>query len=136
VNWLERYPQYKHRDFYIAGESYAGTPPPKLAKSRMEDLHFALSNNHLYVVFRTLCPSVVSACVQKQQRGSEARTELQRLHGQDFLSSSFGVPLVNCPGHVLGTNGYIISRCSRLEMRLSTITMISLELLSIGGHTG
>ena len=24
VNWLERFPQYKHREFYIAGESYAG----------------------------------------------------------------------------------------------------------------
>ena len=23
VNWLERFPQYKYREFYIAGESYA-----------------------------------------------------------------------------------------------------------------
>ncbi|XAR72097.1 Carboxypeptidase D [Bertholletia excelsa] len=27
LNWLERFPQYKHRPFYIARESYAGNPP-------------------------------------------------------------------------------------------------------------
>ncbi|KAF9676705.1 hypothetical protein SADUNF_Sadunf08G0030700 [Salix dunnii] len=32
INWLERYPQYNHRPFYIAGESYAGHYIPELSQ--------------------------------------------------------------------------------------------------------
>ncbi|KAG0503152.1 hypothetical protein HPP92_003224 [Vanilla planifolia] len=32
VNWFERFPQYKHREFYIAGESYAGHYIPQLSQ--------------------------------------------------------------------------------------------------------
>ncbi|CAL0330222.1 unnamed protein product [Lupinus luteus] len=32
VNWLERFPQFKSREFYIAGESYAGHYIPQLAE--------------------------------------------------------------------------------------------------------
>ncbi|KAL1532191.1 Serine carboxypeptidase-like 27 [Salvia divinorum] len=32
INWLERFPQYKHREFYITGESYAGHYVPQLSQ--------------------------------------------------------------------------------------------------------
>ncbi|KAF0927133.1 hypothetical protein E2562_030580 [Oryza meyeriana var. granulata] len=32
VKWFERFPQYKYRDFYIAGESYAGHYVPQLSQ--------------------------------------------------------------------------------------------------------
>lgn len=32
VNWLERFPEYKTRNFLIAGESYAGHYVPQLAQ--------------------------------------------------------------------------------------------------------
>ncbi|KAK7258207.1 hypothetical protein RIF29_32730 [Crotalaria pallida] len=36
VNWLERFPEYKGRDFYISGESYAGHYVPQLAHTILE----------------------------------------------------------------------------------------------------
>ncbi|KAL5992721.1 calponin [Asimina triloba] len=40
VNWLERFLQYKARDFYITGESYSGHYVPQLAYTIL------LNNSH------------------------------------------------------------------------------------------
>ncbi|XP_018480491.2 serine carboxypeptidase 24 isoform X1 [Raphanus sativus] len=42
IKWLSRFPQYKYRDFYIAGESYAGHYVPQLAK-KIHDYNKAFS---------------------------------------------------------------------------------------------
>lgn len=39
VNWLERFPEYKTRDFYISGESYAGHYVPQLASTILYHNH-------------------------------------------------------------------------------------------------
>jgi serine carboxypeptidase-like clade 2 len=36
IRWMSRFPQYKNREFYIAGESYAGHYVPQLAKKIVE----------------------------------------------------------------------------------------------------
>ncbi|KAF6151054.1 hypothetical protein GIB67_042389 [Kingdonia uniflora] len=44
VNWLERFPEYKNREFYISGESFAGHYVPQLAQTILQ--HNKNSNNN------------------------------------------------------------------------------------------
>ncbi|XVE49169.1 hypothetical protein DITRI_Ditri01bG0060700 [Diplodiscus trichospermus] len=37
INWLERFPEYKNRDFFITGESYAGHYIPQLAQKILQN---------------------------------------------------------------------------------------------------
>ncbi|KAL7257552.1 hypothetical protein ACSBR1_003791 [Camellia fascicularis] len=43
IRWFSRFPQYKYKDFYIAGESYAGHYVPQLAK-KIHDYNKAYSH--------------------------------------------------------------------------------------------
>ncbi|KAI3742899.1 hypothetical protein L1987_60597 [Smallanthus sonchifolius] len=45
LNWLERFPEYKGRDFYISGESYAGHYVPQLAHTIIQ--HNLIANKTL-----------------------------------------------------------------------------------------
>ena len=45
LNWLERFPEYKGRDFYISGESYAGHYVPQLAHTILQ--HNKMANKTL-----------------------------------------------------------------------------------------
>ncbi|KNA08637.1 hypothetical protein SOVF_160840, partial [Spinacia oleracea] len=46
ANWFERFPHYKHRDFYLTGESYAGHYVPQLAYTIM---HNNNNTNHTFI---------------------------------------------------------------------------------------
>ena len=45
AKWFERFPHYKYRDFYIAGESYAGHYAPQLAATIL--LHNTYNNRSI-----------------------------------------------------------------------------------------
>ncbi|KAK1631480.1 hypothetical protein QYE76_005795 [Lolium multiflorum] len=51
LNWLERFPEYKGRDFFIAGESYSGHYVPQLASVIIALHKFGLTSMNLKGIF-------------------------------------------------------------------------------------
>ncbi|THF98221.1 hypothetical protein TEA_011952 [Camellia sinensis var. sinensis] len=59
LNWLERFPEYKTRDFYIAGESYAGHYVPQLAHTI---LHYNKGPNNTFINLKGIIVLNVDPC--------------------------------------------------------------------------
>jgi serine carboxypeptidase-like clade 2 len=50
ANWMERFPEYKGRDFYLAGESYAGHYVPQLAHAILRHASPAINLRGIMVI--------------------------------------------------------------------------------------
>lgn len=73
VNWLERFPEYKNRDFYISGESYAGHYVPQLA-------HTILYHNKKAKTFINLKGILIGNAVINDQTDSAAMYDYLASH--------------------------------------------------------
>ena len=60
VNWLERFPEYKTRAFYISGESYAGHYVPQLSATI---LSHNLYNNRTIVNLQGILVRIIPSCI-------------------------------------------------------------------------
>ncbi|KAM0834470.1 hypothetical protein ACQ4PT_063579 [Festuca glaucescens] len=97
LNWLERFPEYKGRDFYIAGESYGGHYVPQLATviKFMNELHGTTFMN-LRGIFVSLCYPILSSNPYLDDYKNE-KGELEFLWSHGVISDEgWASILANC----------------------------------------
>ncbi|CAI9104370.1 OLC1v1003027C1 [Oldenlandia corymbosa var. corymbosa] len=84
VNWLERFPEYKARDFFIAGESYAGHYVPQLAQYILKKNKIT---NHIVVNLKGIA---VNECAQYRNEAYAAQGNIDpyNIYAPICLSSS------------------------------------------------
>ncbi|KAF1894623.1 hypothetical protein Lal_00033681 [Lupinus albus] len=101
VNWLERFPEYKKRDFYITGESYGGHYVPQLAHTI---LHNNKKANKTIINLKGIMIGNAAINDETDNRGmydylvSHAIVSDQTLHDiRTFCNFSSGTIPIQCP---------------------------------------
>lgn len=85
IKWLSRFPQYKYRDFYIAGESYAGMLLPNYIVCLFVERH---NNDLMMILDITLTGHYVPQLAKK-------------IH--DY-NKAFSKPIINLKGFMVSSN--------------------------------
>nr|XP_016510618.1 PREDICTED: serine carboxypeptidase-like 40 isoform X2 [Nicotiana tabacum] len=75
VNWLERFPEYKTRDFYLTGESYAGHYVPQLAQLILLHNNYT---NHTIINLKGITTSEVDPCMPVYIQSYFSKPEVQK----------------------------------------------------------
>ncbi|KAH6814366.1 serine carboxypeptidase-like 40 [Perilla frutescens var. frutescens] len=114
VKWLERFPEFKDRDFYISGESYAGHYAPQLAHTI---LYHNRKPNTTIINLKGIIATNIDPCIDEYVHTYLNRPEVQEALHANLTKIPYDWQA--CSGD---TDGRIPITSTKLSIRLMKLT--------------